>query len=52
MANDFIEEPVEGSSSDGLGTGLVVLTTIVLLTSLVLVDMCLGMYGGGMLFKS
>jgi len=51
MANDFIEEPAEGPSTDGLGTGLVVVTTIVLITALVLVDMCLGTYGGGMLFK-
>ncbi len=51
MATDFIEEPVEGSGSDGLGTGLVVVTTIVLITAWVLVDMCLGTYGGGMLFK-
>ena len=51
MANDFIEEPVEGSSSDGLGTGIVVITTIVLITAFVLIDMCLGKYGGGLLFK-
>jgi hypothetical protein len=52
MAKDeFIEEPQEGAQTDMLGTGLVVVTTIVLITAFVLVELTMGeLYGLG-LFK-
>lgn len=40
MAKDeFIEEPQEGTGTDMLGTGLVVVTTIVLLIAFILMEM-------------
>ena len=52
MAKDeFIDEPQEGTPTDMLGTGLVIITTLVLITAFVLVEMSLGdLYGIG-LFK-
>ena len=52
MAKDeFIEEPQDGAMTDMLGTGLVVVTTIVLIVAFILVEMTMGdLYGIG-LFK-
>lgn len=52
MAKDeFIEEPQEGTKADMLGTGLVLVTTLVLIVAFILVEMTLGdLYGVG-LFK-
>jgi hypothetical protein len=47
--DDFIEEPGEDSGSDMLGTGLVIITTLVLITAFILVEMSLATYGRGLL---
>jgi hypothetical protein len=48
--DDFIEEPVEGSGGgDMLGTGLVIITTLVLIVAFILVEMSLATYGRGLL---
>jgi hypothetical protein len=40
MAKDeFIEEPQEGAQSDMLGTGLVVVTTLVLIVAFILIEL-------------
>jgi hypothetical protein len=40
MAKDeFIEEPQEGSQTDLLGTGLVVVTTLVLIAAFIVMEM-------------
>jgi hypothetical protein len=51
MAKDeFIEEPLEGEQQDMLGTGLVIVTTLVLVVAFILVEMTLGnLYGIGLL---
>ena len=52
MARDeFLEEPQEGEQADMLGTGLVVVTTVVLIVAFVLVEMPLGGNYGVGLFK-
>jgi hypothetical protein len=51
MARDdqFVDD-VEETTSDGLGTALVVVTTLVLIAAILLVNMALKGYGGG-IFK-
>ena len=49
--DDFIEEPIEDSGADMLGTGLVIITTLVLITAFVLIEMSLAEYGRGLLAK-
>jgi hypothetical protein len=48
--DDYIEPIEEESKSDGLGTGLVVVTTLVLLAAYVIVEMALHEYGTKFLF--
>ena len=43
MAKDeFIEEPQDGVRTDMLGTGLVVVTTVVLIVAFILIQMTMG----------
>ena len=49
MAKDeFIDEPEEGAGTDMLGTGLVVVTTLVLIVAFILMEMAFkDLYGRG-----
>jgi hypothetical protein len=53
MAKDeFIEESSEGTATDMLGTGLVLVTTLVLIVAFILIEMGLGdLYGAGLFGK-
>lgn len=47
--DQFVDD-VEETGGDGLGTALVVVTTLVLIAAIILVNMALKDYGGG-IFK-
>ena len=50
MAKDEFIEESEGAGTDMLGTGLVLVTTLVLIVAFILIEMALGdLYGAGML---
>lgn len=49
--DQFVDEVEETGGEDGLGTALVVCTTLVLVAAFILVEMALKGYGAGM-FKS
>ena len=47
--DDFIEEPQEGQQTDMLGTGLVIVTTLMLIVAFILMEKALGdLYGKGL----
>ena len=48
--DDFIEEPQEGQQTDMLGTGLVIVTTLMLIVAFILMEMALGDHYGKGLF--
>jgi hypothetical protein len=48
--DQFVDDVEETEASDGLGTSLVVVTTLVLIVAIILVNMALQGYGKG-LFK-
>ena len=49
MANDEYMDEDEGQESDGLGSGLVVLTSMVLIAAFIMVLLALKTYDRGML---
>jgi hypothetical protein len=49
MARDDFVDDVEEAPSDGLGTGLVLVTTLVLIAAYIIVNMALKEFGVGLL---
>ena len=48
MANEEYLDEIEGSQSDGLGSGLIVLTSLVLIAAFIMVELALETYGRGL----
>jgi hypothetical protein len=48
MANEEYLDDFEGPQSDGLGSGLVVVTTLVLIAAFIMVELALKSYGRGL----
>ncbi len=49
MARDDFVDDVEEDASDGLGSGLIIVTTLVLFAAFIIVQMALKEYGVGMM---
>ena len=48
MSNDDYMDEYDAPQSDGLGTGLVICTSLVLIVAFILVEMALKTYGRGL----
>jgi hypothetical protein len=48
MANEEYMDEVEGPQSDGLGSGLVIVTSLVLIAAFIMVELALETYGRGL----
>ena len=48
MSNEEYMEEVDGPQSDGLGSGLIIVTTLVLIAAFIMVELALKSYGRGL----
>ena len=46
--DQYLDDVEEAPASDGLGTGLVVITTLILIVAFIIVEMALKEYGRGL----